>query len=166
MTNLHNGLGESDDRTHYTAVSNTYNIGNTNSKFVNEPYGGIHFYESKPIAPGLGGISDEEWTVKMVAASLPRHEQRPDTIQNDIWYKRLHLGEESPTPDPTLYKRMYDNGILFGTKYENKLSSLAPVHPHLVIAKKILDATKRRISNGIGALSRIRVLVRPVWSVF
>ena len=31
---LHNGLGESDDRTYYTAVSNTYNIGNTNS---NEP---------------------------------------------------------------------------------------------------------------------------------
>ena len=35
---------------------------------------------------------------------------------------------------------MYDNGILFGTKYENKLSSLAPVRPHPVIAKKILDA--------------------------
>ena len=104
MTDLHNGLGESDDRTHYTVVSNTYNIGNTNSKSVNEPYGGIHFYESKPIAPGLGGIRDEEWTVKMVAASLPRHEQRADTIQHDIWYKRLHLGEESPTPDATLYK--------------------------------------------------------------
>ena len=88
----------------------------------------------------MGGITDEEWTVKMLAASLPRHEQRPDTIQNDIWYKGLHLGEESPTPDATLYKRMYDDGILFGTKYENKLSSLAPIHPHPVIAKKILDA--------------------------
>ena len=137
---IHTGLGESDNRTHYTAVSNTYNTGNTNSKFVNEPYGGIHFYESKPTGPGMGGIRDEEWTVKMVAASLPRHEQRPDTIQHDIWYKRLHLGEESPTPDSTLYKRMYDDGILFGTKYQKKLSSLAPVRPHPVIAKKILDA--------------------------
>ena len=65
---LHNGLGEIDDRTYYTAVSNTYNIGNTNSKFVNEPYGGIHFYESKPLAPGMGGITNEDWTVKMVVA--------------------------------------------------------------------------------------------------
>ena len=35
---------------------------------------------------------------------------------------------------------MYDDGILFRTKYENKLSSLAPVRPHPTIAKQILDA--------------------------
>ena len=38
---LHNGLGENGgqggDRAYYTAVPNTYNIGNTNSNFVNEP---------------------------------------------------------------------------------------------------------------------------------
>ena len=136
---LHNGLGETCDRTYYTAVSNMYNIGNTNSNFMNKPYGGIHFYDSKPLTPGMGGITDADWNVKMLAASLPHHEQRPDTMQNDIWYKRLHLGEESPTPDATLYKRMYDDGILFETKYENKLNSLAPVRPHPTIAKKILD---------------------------
>ena len=106
---LHNGLGETGNRTYYTAVSNTYNIGNTNSNIVNEPYGGIHFYDLKPLTPGMGGNTDEDWNVKMFLASLPCDEQRPDTIQNNIWYKRLHLGEESPTPDATLYKQMYDD---------------------------------------------------------
>ena len=69
---LHNGLGESGQgRAYYTAVSNTYNIGNTNSNFVNEPYGGIHFYESIPLAPGMGGINNEDWNVKMLAPHCP-----------------------------------------------------------------------------------------------
>ena len=83
--NLHNGLGETGDRTYYTAVSNTYNTGNTNSRFVNEPYGGIHFYESTPLTPGMGGTTDEEWNVKMLAASLP-------ATNNDLTLFRMIYG--------------------------------------------------------------------------
>ena len=136
MMDIRNGLGESNNRTYYMALSNT-NAQNTNSNFVNEPFGGLHFFESKPISPAAaaaaaarnGGVSDEEWNVQLLSASFPRHEQLEDSIIHDIWYKRLHLGEEIPASDPTLYKRMYEQGILFGNKYANKMNSLAPVRP-------------------------------------
>ena len=133
------GLGEDDEaRYYYTAMSNT-NTTNTNSNFVNEPYGGIHFYRSRQYITPTGPVDDEQWGVRLLSCSLPRHEQKPDAIGHDIWFKRLHLGEESPL-DSTLYGRLYSKEILYGSKYSRILDTLPPIRPRPDIAQKILNA--------------------------
>ena len=133
------GLGENDEaRYYYTAMSNT-NTTNTNSNFVNEPYGGIHFYRNRQYITPTGPVDDEQWGVRLLSCSLPRHEQKPDAIAHDIWFKRLHLGEESPL-DPTLYDRLYSKEILYGSKYSKILDTLPPIRARPDIAKEILNA--------------------------
>ena len=122
------GLGEDDEvRYYYTAMSNT-SATNTNSNFVNEPYGGIHFYRNRQYITPTGPVDDGQWGVKLLSCSLPQHEQRSDAISHDIWFKRLHLGEESPL-DSTLYDRLYSKEILYGSKYSKILDTLPPIRP-------------------------------------
>ena len=145
------GLGDDDTaRYYYTAMSNT-NVTNTNSLFTNEPYRGIHFYKGKSyITPNEdGAIDNQQWGVTLVSASLPQHEQRPDAISHDIWFKRLHLGEESPL-DSALYSRLYSTGILYGTKYSKILDTLPPICPCPDIAHQILDAKNGQFPTELG----------------
>ena len=52
------------------AMSNK-NVRNTNSNFLNKPYGGIHFYGSKPVTPGMGGIDNKNGALKYYQLHYP-----------------------------------------------------------------------------------------------
>ena len=135
-TSLYKGLGEHRDVDYLTIMSNSKKT-NTNSSFENSIYGGVHFFDGSP--DNDGEDDGRQWSVAMTNTSIPQHdEHRKDIIADDIWFKRLQIGEELPT-DNQMYKKLHNAGILNNDSYANKMNSLSKIRSRPDIAKKIID---------------------------
>ena len=118
-------LGEEGDTTYMVAMSNL-NKENTNARFTNEVYGGIRFDQRYA------------WNVAMLKASFPLHDLQDDAIATDIWYKRWHLGEESPV-DGGLYSRLHSTGYFMKPDYTKILDVLPRIQPVPSHAQEMID---------------------------
>ena len=118
-------LGGEGDTTYLVGMSNL-NPRNTNIKFTNEIYGGIEFDRRY------------EGNVALLKASFPLHDVQDDTIATDIWYKRWHIGEESPVDDG-LYARLYTSGYFMKPDYTKVLNSLPRLQPVPSHAQEMVD---------------------------
>ena len=118
-------LGGEGDTTYLVGMSNS-NPRNSNIKFTNEIYGGLEFDKRY------------QWNVALLKALFPLHDVKDDTIATDIWYKRWHIGEESPIDDG-LYGRLYASGYFMKPDYTKILNALPHLQPVPSHAQEMVD---------------------------
>ena len=153
-TSLYKGLGEHRDVDYLTVMSNS-NVRNTNSSFDNTIYGGVHFFDDG------ASPDDRQWSVALTNTSIPRHdEHRKDALEHDIWFKRLHIGEELPT-DNQMYKKLYAAGILNKDTYANQMNSMCKIRPRPDIAKKIVEVWNQTFPTELEHFLEFQVWLAP-----
>ena len=138
MSSYSHILGEGRTGTYCHVISNTNDdINNSPYLFINEPYGGLKFDETR------------KWRLGISQGSLPRtqsgiHKTKSELLSyNQLWYKRWTLPEECSTTSTSafcgMYQKLMDEKYLTNDGYKLILNTLPKQTCRFDINSLIMD---------------------------